>query len=122
MAMDYGSKRVGMALSDDSGTIATPYKVLKNGNTLFDEIKKIVEENNVTKIILGESKDFQGKENPIMQKIHLFKKELEEKLKIPIEFKQEFLTSHEAQKFQGKNDMLDASAAAIILQSYLDAR
>ena len=122
MGIDYGSKRVGIALSDDSGTIATPYKVLLNTKELLAGVEKIVKEWKVEKIILGESRDFQGKENPIMKRIHVFKKELEETLKIPVEFKQEFLSSHQAEQLQGKNDMHDASAAAIILQSYLDSQ
>ena len=55
-----------------------------------------------------------------MKKIKTFKLQLEDLLKIPVRYEPEFMTSHQAEQFQGKHDMLDASAAALILQSYLD--
>ena len=58
--------------------------------------------------------------NEIMKKISPFVKDLEEKLGLPVHMHPEFLTSMEAERLQGKNDMHDASAAALILKSYLD--
>jgi putative holliday junction resolvase len=120
LGIDYGSKRIGIALSDESKTIATPKAVLVNGPKLIQEIKDICAKDNVIEIVLGDSKNFKGEPNKIMKKIEPFRRKLEEEIGLPVYMEQEFLTSFAAERFQGKNDMLDASAAALILQSYLD--
>ena len=120
MGIDYGAKRVGIALSDDGGTMAFPKVVLPAGPSLVTDLKDIVEKEKVEEIVLGESKDFSGKENLIMVEIHDLKSKLETAFNIPVVFEPELMTSMEAQHIQGQNDMSDASAAAIILQSYIN--
>ncbi|MEK7116886.1 MAG: Holliday junction resolvase RuvX [Patescibacteria group bacterium] len=120
LGIDFGSKRVGVAVSDDGGKIAFPYSVISNDDNLFVEILKIIKEEKIGSIVMGESKDFAGKPNIIMKEIKKFKKLLEEKIKLPVSFEPEFMTSNQARQVVGKNEMEDASAAAIILQSYLD--
>jgi putative holliday junction resolvase len=119
LGIDYGSKRVGIALSDEKGEFAIPFIVLKNSKTLVDEILDIAEENRVEKIILGESKNYKGEPNSIHEKSLELKKTLEGEGWI-VEFEPEFMTSAHVEKLQGKTDTLDSSAAALILQSYLD--
>lgn len=120
LGIDYGTKRVGISLSDETGKFAMPKVVLTNNDKLLETVAKISAENNVGEIVLGESKDFSGRPNKIMADILKFKLTLESKLPLPIHFESEFLTSAHAERIQGKNDMLDASAAALILQSFLD--
>ncbi len=120
MGIDYGSKRVGIALSDESGKFALPKVVLQNNQKLLDEINTLICEHDVEIVVLGESKNFKGEENEIMVAVHAFKEKIENVLGKTVVFEPEFLTSHAAQRFQGKNEMHDASAAALILQSYLD--
>ncbi|MBX4210876.1 Holliday junction resolvase RuvX [Candidatus Parcubacteria bacterium] len=120
LGIDYGSKRVGIALSDESGEFSIPHSVLKNDKELSETIAHICKENHVTEIIIGESLDYNKKPNPIMKKITAFKIELEEKLKLPVHLEPEFMTSQEAAHIQGHNSLTDASAAALILKSYLD--
>jgi putative Holliday junction resolvase len=123
MGIDYGSKRVGVALSDESRTIAVPKAVLPNDRNLFGEIKNLIASHDVREIVLGESKNFQGKDNPIMEDINFFKGELTREFGLAVHFEPEFLTSFEAARTQGGDSpFLDASAAAIILQSYLDKK
>jgi RNase H-fold protein (predicted Holliday junction resolvase) len=93
---------------------------LENNKKLVDELNSIICDKEITHIVLGESKNFKGEDNVIMEKMRKFKEEIENKFQKPVIFEPEFLTSHQATQFQGKNDMLDASAAAIILQSYLE--
>jgi putative transcription antitermination factor YqgF len=93
---------------------------LNSKNTL-DEIGKIIKKEKIDEIVMGESKNFAGESNKIMAEIEKFKKILEEKIKLKVYFEPEFMTSQQAEQIQGKNDMHDASAAAIILQSYLDS-
>ena len=120
LGIDFGSKRVGVAVSDDGGEMAFPHSVLPNDEKLLENIKKIIKDEKIGEIVMGESKNFQGQPNEIMKEIETFKKVLEEKTKLKVIFEPEFLTSHQAQQFQGKNELHDASAAAIILQSFLD--
>ena len=77
--------------------------------------------NAVETVIMGESRNFQGQINPIMWKIEGFKKQLET-IGFKVIYEPEFMSSVQASQITGENDMLDASAAAIILQSYLNRR
>jgi len=132
LGIDYGSKRVGLALSDESGMLAFPYKVLKNNTSLVDTIHNVCGTEEVSAIVLGESHDLSGKPNKIMGSIEEFKRNMEAQLDIPVYFQKEFMTTVEARGREGKesNDarkvkkdkpsVVDASAAALILQRYLD--
>lgn len=120
LGIDYGSKRVGIALSDEAGQFAMPLIVLKNNKELLEEVRSIVTDNKVETIVMGESKSYKGEMNTIMEQITPFKALLEKELSIKVIFEPEFMTSVAAERFQGKNDMHDASAAALILQSFLD--
>ncbi len=136
LGIDYGTKRIGIALSDEGQAFGQPYSVIKNSRStkekVLAEIVEIIKKENVAEIVLGESKDFKGEDNSIMTEIRDFKTAMESSLVllspplvppiIPIFFEPEFLTSHQAEFFQGKHDLLDASAAALILQSYLDKK
>jgi putative Holliday junction resolvase len=122
LGIDYGSKRVGIAISDPSESFGQPYKVLKNSDSLLKDIQDIITKEEISEIVIGESKDFKGKDNVVMEAIREFKKILELETKLPVIFEPEFLSSHQAAYFQGQHDLLDASAAAIILQSYLERK
>ncbi len=133
LGIDFGTKRVGLAISDENGQLAFPFKILKNDAELYDMIHNICGEEDISEIVLGESLDFSGEENVLMEKIKQFKKELE-KLNLPIHFQKEFLTTVEARGRGGKEknnarkvkkveaQKADAVAAALILQRYLDRR
>ena len=137
LGIDFGARRVGLALSDESGTLAFPHSVLINNKQLLSNVKGIVQEQKVEIIVLGESKDFKWEGNPIAAKADRFKKALEAVTRKQVAYEPEFLTSVQAgQKLSRRpdgirgsrlrarrrktNTMLDASAAAIILQSFLD--
>ncbi|MCB9806050.1 Holliday junction resolvase RuvX [Candidatus Nomurabacteria bacterium] len=133
LGIDFGSKRVGLAISDDGGSLAFPLEVLSNDDKLVLNIKKIVEDNNIEKIVIGESKDFQMKENKIMAEARQFSEDLKKEISCDIVFQPEFMTSMQVERehFQisemGKKrgyhkvKDVDAKAATIILQSYLDS-
>lgn len=137
IGIDYGEKNVGIAVSDDEGKLAFAKTVLKNDKNLLENVAKICRDEKIFAIVLGESLDFDGKPNPIMKDILIFKKKLvktflqsknahpnisrEEKcFRGKIYLEPEFLTSAEAEHLQDKTNKLDASAAALILKSYLD--
>ena len=120
LGIDYGSKRVGLSVSDEAGTIAFPMSVVENGADLVETVARECAERGIGAIIVGESRDFAGTKNEIMKKIEPFVRDIARRTGLPVFMHPEFLTSAEAERIQGKHDMLDASAAAIILQNYLD--
>lgn len=120
LGIDFGSKRVGLALSDEERRLAFPYLILANDKNLLSEVLRIVKEQKVSEVVMGDSKDFNGKDNPIAKEIAEFKISLEKATGKKVEYEPEFLTSVQAARWQGKTDKIDASAAAIILQSFLD--
>lgn len=120
MGIDYGGKRVGVALSDETGRFAYPYEVLQNDKSLIGNILKGISRERVGKIVLGRSLDYKMRPNEIMAKIESFKTELEIASGLAVEFENEFMTTMEAERLQGKGNKIDASAAALILKSYID--
>ena len=120
LGIDFGSKRVGVAMSDEAGRFAMPHSVLANDKNLVNEVAKICAAEKVTEIVIGKSLNYQNQPNPILAASVEFTTELAEKTKLPINWEQEFLTSQEAKRDIGKDDLYDARAAALILKSYLD--
>ena len=119
LGIDYGSKRVGIALSDESAILAFPKEVLENNKVLIEAIKKICQEEKVEGIVVGESYDEKSEPNKIMAKILPFKKKLMDEIGLPVYGEKEFFTTIEARRYQDRKDA-DASAAALILQRFLD--
>ncbi|MFA6446229.1 MAG: Holliday junction resolvase RuvX [Candidatus Paceibacterota bacterium] len=120
LGIDYGTKRVGIAVSDIHGKIAFPKVVLKNTSSLVDDILKLVQELEVGSIVIGESRGHDGKVNAVNEMVLTLQKSLEDKTNLPVILEPEFLTSFEAARYTGEGDNLDAGAAAIILQRYLE--
>lgn len=129
LGIDYGTKRIGVARSDGGGTLAFPHGVVKAGSSALSDIAEIIKKEEIEKVIIGESRNFKGEANTVMEDIVQFKKDLEELTKLPVEYEAEFLSSAAAaRQYDGdygrgdkpSQEKLDASAAAMILQSYLD--
>lgn len=120
LGVDFGTKRIGLALSDENKSMAFPLSVIKNDKFAIEEISKIIKINGVSLVVMGESKDFKMKDNLIMEDIRLFESLIRAEAGVDVDYEPEFLTSHQAHHVQGKTKMLDASAATIILQSYFD--
>ncbi len=120
LGIDYGSKRVGIAIGDTDHGMAFPKVVFKNDQDLVKNILKIIKEESIEGVVMGESKNFKNEDNKIMKEILGFKKVLEENSSLEVTLHPEFMTSAEAVHLQGENEMLDASAAALILKSYLN--
>lgn len=119
LGIDYGTKRVGLAISDENKQFALPLVVISNTSELCAEIAKNAIEHEAKEIVIGESRNYKGEPNAIFLDADDLKKKLE-KLGFKVYLELEFMTSIQAERLQGKNSMTDASAAALILQSYLD--
>ncbi len=134
LGIDYGSKRVGVAISDEGGTLAFPKAILPNNMSLMEAIERLCNDENISAIVLGESHDLSGARNKIMGSIEEFKRNLEADTGLPVYFQSEFMTTVEARGREGKESksarktkkedqsQADASAAALILQRYLDKK
>lgn len=119
MGIDYGSKNVGIAFTDEGGQMAFPHGVLSNNQNLQKEIENLIVEKEVSEIVMGHSLGRDGQPNPIHTKVEELMTDLTLSVGIPIHLQPEQYTTQEAVRLQGKNDQVDASAAAIILNSYL---
>ena len=119
MGIDFGSKRVGVALSDESGRMAFPHSVLPNDSTLLPALEQIIEKERVETVVVGHSLDGKQNENPIHAAAEEFIADLTLRTGLPIHLEPEQYTTMEALRIQDRTDMTDASAAAIILNSYL---
>lgn len=120
LGIDYGKKRVGLAISDETGSVAFPYKVLSNNKDLVRDVGNVCKEENVGLVVIGASRTLSGKDNPIMKEIKTFKDRLLQESYLDIQLEPEFFSTVEATRFQKETAYVDASAAAIILQRYLD--
>jgi putative holliday junction resolvase len=137
LGIDYGTKRIGVAVSDEEEILAFPKEIVLNDSNSFKRIGEIIKTENISEIVVGESVDFSGKLNVLSARIEIFISELKDKFKLPIHKQKEFLTSVEARKAgsnkkslnqpqshsklkQIKSGRIDSSAAALILQRYLD--
>jgi len=128
LGIDYGSKRIGIAVSDDGGRIAFPHVVVESGPSALSHIVAMCKEHAVGGVVVGESRDLSGEKNPLMEDIEQFAKDLHELSGVPVHFEPEFLTSamasRQGQDKRGEGGVAksDASAAALILQSFLDKK
>jgi len=118
LGVDYGTKKIGISVSDDDGIVAFPHSIVIAAPDAHAQIKDIARENGIKEIVIGHSKDMDGTENPLMKYIYAFKKELEDDEYI-VHLEEEFFTTFQAKRMSD-DSVADASAAAIILQSFLD--
>lgn len=119
MGIDFGTKKVGVALSDESGQMAFPEAVFSNDKDLFQTICNLITTKGVEEVVIGHSLDRTGKPNEVHALVEEFMTDLTLELGLPIHLEPEQYTTQAAIREQGRTDKTDASAAAIILNSYL---
>ena len=129
IGIDFGLSKVGLAISDPSGIIALPLKVLryKNKEDLLSELQNISKEKDVNKFVIGYPISMDYKENEMTKIIDSFKQDMEN-LDFEVILEDERLSSEYAKKIMIEQDikvsrnkeMVDLTAASIILQTYLD--
>jgi len=138
LGIDYGTKRIGIAISDDSEKFAFPKEIILNDNNLIAHIVVVCKDEKIKTIVIGESLDYKGRENIVMKEIKKFIKSIKKEINITIIFEPEFMTTVQVKRLQkygikesmrprktperGVCGKVDASAAAIILQTYLDKK
>lgn len=129
LGLDLGTKTLGLAISDKTNTIATPFKTLhyKEYEELIVELKKIVEEKEIGEFVLGYPKNMNNTLGPAVERTEAFKSVLESNFDLPIVLIDERLSTVEAEniliemdtKRKKRKQIIDSYAAAIILDTFL---
>jgi putative Holliday junction resolvase len=132
LAVDHGEKRIGLALSDPTQTIASPLQVIKHSTRLMDaaQVANLASENEVGLIIIGQSFDEQGEPNLAGRRAANFAKVLQEQTSVPIELVDESFSTQDARSTviemgvsrRKRSGHHDALAAVMILRSYLESK
>ena len=121
LGIDYGEKRIGIALSDTGSRIAFPKKTIFNQATrTVEQIMALIKEESVSKIIVGLPLSADGKDTEITRRVRDFVGSLKKFTVLPIEFENELLTTRIVKQHGIEKEKVDQSSAALILQSYLD--
>jgi putative Holliday junction resolvase len=128
LGLDIGDSRIGVALSDPLGILATPLTIINrtDDTTAIDEIAGIIGESGVGLVIAGMPLNMDGTEGPQAEKTKAFIQALSSRIKVPVEYRDERLSTVSAKEMLGKarktgrDTLYDAVAAAIILQGYLN--
>jgi putative Holliday junction resolvase len=131
LAVDHGEKRIGLALSDPTGTIANPFKVIEHVSRLMDaaQVATLAQDNDVSLIVIGQSFDEEGLPNLAGRRAAKFADALKQQTSIPVVLWDEAFSTQDARaarielgvsrkKRAGHHDSL---AAVVILQSYLES-
>ena len=128
LAIDYGKKRIGLAVS--STFIATPLESIlaDKPETVFAKISEIIKEYAVGKIVLGLPLNMNNTESEMTKEVRSFANEIKKKLRIKVDFADERLTSRDAESklalseknWRKRKKKIDSASACLILQNYLD--
>ena len=132
LGIDFGPARTGLALSDETQTIAGPLQAWerKGQTSLFDYVKGIVAEYAVQQVVVGFPRNMDGSEGEVAEEVKKFKEELANSLRLPVVLWDERLSSVSARRFLKDNKLrtkkdkkvVDTISAVLILQGYLDSR
>jgi len=131
LALDHGTKRIGVAISDELKMIAQPLEFIPASPfaDVLARLKELVREKEVEMILVGLPRNMNGSYGPAALQVQEFVTGLKEAVTVPIKLWDERLTSAQANRFliEGKvrrekrKEKVDKTAAAILLQSYLDS-
>lgn len=124
LGIDFGTGKVGLALSDEAGQMGFPHSVLKNDPRLMDTLRTLAAKEGVGAVVFGDSRDSKGAPNAVTHQAHEFAKAFSDQTGLPVYFEPEAFTTQEARRdpegLRTKtNKHTDASAASLILTSYL---
>ncbi|MCA9796596.1 MAG: Holliday junction resolvase RuvX [Candidatus Eremiobacteraeota bacterium] len=130
LAIDPGKKRVGVAISDPTGTLATPLVTLEGRDQakLLDQLEGLVGEHSVERVLVGHPKNMDGTIGPAAKAAQRLARALEERLRVPVELVDERLSSSQARVAMREagtspkkaRQKVDQMAAVVVLQAYLE--
>lgn len=119
LGIDYGEKRIGLAISDETQTFAREFLIV-SPTDFFNQINRLISENQISQIVLGWPISMGGEETQKTQEVKEFRVKLISLLNIPINTIDERLSSKMAMNLPGGKEDVDSLAAQILLQNYLD--
>ena len=127
-AIDFGLKRIGIAISDENGRIAFPLTVVEGGKKAVQNICSALKDKRLSKIVIGLPRLLSGEEGQMANVVRRFGEELGVAMSLPIEWIDERLSSKMADrslmeaglKRKNRSEVLDAAAASLMLQTFLD--
>ena len=132
LAVDHGEKRIGLALSDPTATIVSPFKVIQHISRLLDaaQVANLAVENEVGLIVIGQSFDEEGNPNLAGRRAAKFAEALREQTTIPIELFDESFSTQDARATRIEMGVsrkkraghMDELAAVMILRSYIESK
>jgi putative Holliday junction resolvase len=130
-ALDVGARRIGVALARYDVALARPHSTLTHDETIWDQLRNLIDQEHVGQLVVGLPRGMSGQETDQTRAVRAFAEELQQRIGLPFEWQDEAGTSlqaeaelklrtgHSSRKRYNKGD-IDAQAAAIILQDYLD--
>jgi putative Holliday junction resolvase len=120
VALDHGSARCGAAVSDPTGTLATPLRAVERPDTKrgLAAVARLVEEQGAERVVVGLPLTLAGEEGQQAAQARTFAEQLERRVSVPVELHDERLTTRLAERTGGEGDA-DSRAAAHLLESYL---
>jgi putative holliday junction resolvase len=130
LGIDFGSSRIGIAISDDLGMLAHPLETIPNNSEFLSRLQKIVLEKGVSRIVVGIPRNMDGSYGPSAEKAKLFLSQLKSEFAgVQLIAWDERLTTVEAQRLlhaagrdvKKSRPIIDQVAAQVLLQSYLDS-
>lgn len=138
LGIDYGGRRIGLALSDATATLASPWRLLQRPSSEADTLRLVVAEvaalsnaeDGLEAVVVGWPRRLDGTPNDQTPIVETFARRLEAAVPVPVILQDERLSSHEAESrlatrerdWRKRKPLLDAESAAVILQDYLDGR
>ncbi len=132
LALDFGSRTIGLAVSDELGLTAQGLVTYRRSNKRndFDHLRRLIKQYHVNEIVMGLPLRMSGEEGIQAEKVHAFAEELRRRFKLPVHLYDERLTSVEANRVLRQTEMsihrrgevVDQLAAVLILQSFLEFR
>lgn len=132
LGLDYGTKTVGLAVSDRTGFLASNYGVIRYSDTseIFKELERIIKDEKIEAFVLGYPKNMNNTCGRRVEETLILKEELEKKFNLPVFLMDERLSTTEAEKVlllgdtsrKKRKKVIDSVAATIILQTYLDMK
>ena len=130
LGLDYGAKTLGVAISDETATIASTLKTIRynDDSELLNELDKIIKEFNIKEVVLGLPLNMNGTTSVRGAETYSFKAKIEKNLKVKVHLQDERLSTVEAEKVligshirrNNRKKVIDSMAAVIILQTFLD--
>ena len=132
LALDIGERRIGVALSDPSGLLATPLTTIhrRHHTADVDEVLRLVDEHDAERVVVGLPLELSGRRGTQAGRVSAFVRAMAERTQVPVETVDERYSTVQAQRQLRESGVrpsrdrarVDAAAAAIILQSYLDSQ